>query len=330
MINPISPGLLRQAIDCRQPLFDAKHHSAFRLFNGFAEGCPELVVDIYGDTALFQNYADPPERGARVVEIAVEVVRTHLPWVNAAILKQRRSDSVEERRGTPLFGSTWTTKIAEHGVWYAVDLTLNRDAGLYLDTGNLRRWAFDHLRGKTVLNAFAYTGSLGVAAQAGGADRVIQLDRTRQFLNMARESLRLNGLPARDEDFVQADFFRQAADLRRRHQRFDCVFVDPPFFATAPTGRIDQATTADRLINKVRPLVAQGGYLVTINNALYVSGAEYIRTLDALCDEGYMNLIELIPVPEDYVGYPETRTGRQITDPAPFNHSTKIAVLQVS
>ncbi|MCC6985744.1 MAG: SAM-dependent methyltransferase, partial [Anaerolineales bacterium] len=36
---------------------------------------------------------------------------------------------------------------------------------------------------------------------------------------------------------------------------------------------------------------------------------------------------ELIPVPEDFIGL--NRVGKPITDPAPFNHSTKIAVLDV-
>ena len=45
--------------------------------------------------------------------------------------------------------------------------------------------------------------------------------------------------------------------------------------------------------------------------------------------DGYLKIKELIPVPEDFTGYPETRLNKPITDPAPFNHSTKIAVLEV-
>ena len=54
-----------------------------------------------------------------------------------------------------------------------------------------------------------------------------------------------------------------------------------------------------------------------------------MQTLEELCADGYLKLVELIPVPDDYAGYPETRVGAPITDPAPFNHSTKIALLQV-
>jgi len=42
-----------------------------------------------------------------------------------------------------------------------------------------------------------------------------------------------------------------------------------------------------------------------------------------------LNIKELIPVPADFTGYPETRAGNPITDPAPFNYSTKIVILEV-
>jgi 23S rRNA (cytosine1962-C5)-methyltransferase len=81
------------------------------------------------------------------------------------------------------------------------------------------------------------------------------------------------------------------------------------------------------LINKIRPLIAHNGYLVAINNALFVSGADYIRELEALCSDEYLTIDELIPVPDDSVGY-QQRTA-PVTDPTPFNHSTKIAVLKI-
>ena len=92
---------------------------------------------------------------------------------------------------------------------------------------------------------------------------------------------------------------------------------------------MDQVNESARLINKVRPLINDGGYLVTINNALYVSGSEYMRTLESLCEDGYLKIKELIPVSDDFTGYPETHIGKPITDPSPFNHSTKVAVMEV-
>jgi 23S rRNA (cytosine1962-C5)-methyltransferase len=109
--------------------------------------------------------------------------------------------------------------------------------------------------------------------------------------------------------------------------RFDCVIIDPPFFSTTSKGKVDQVHESARLINKVRPLIEDGGYLIAINNALYISGQDFMQTLEALCEDGYLAIEELVPVPEDFVGY--NKIGSEITNPAPFNHSTKIAVLKV-
>ena len=115
----------------------------------------------------------------------------------------------------------------------------------------------------------------------------------------------------------------------RSEERFDCVFVDPPFFAATGKGTVDLIAQSHRVINKVRPLINDGGLLVAINNALFVSGAEYLHTLETLCADGYLGIEELIPVPIDCTGYPETRVRPPLVDPAPFNHSTKIAILRI-
>ncbi len=321
--------LLERCVTARAGLFDPAHEAAFRLFNGFTEGLPELVIDVYARTAIVTNYADPPERGREDAQMAQQLLRERLPWLRACILKIRSSILPEERRGTLVFGDSPDDRIREHGVWYAVNPVMHQDAGLYLDTRSLRSWLLDHASGKSLLNAFAYTGSLGVAALAGGAARAVQLDRNRAFLDVGRRSCALNSLPIREHDFMAADFFRQVGAFKRQELRFDCVLLDPPFFSSARTGLIDQVHDSARLINKVRPLLNDGGTLVAINNAVYVSGQDYMRTLQALCADGYLEVLELIPVPDDFAGYPETRRGAPITDPAPFNHSTKIAILGV-
>jgi 23S rRNA (cytosine1962-C5)-methyltransferase len=322
-------ALLDGAIAAREELFDTRHEAAFRLFNGFTEGCPTLAVDLYAATIVLHNYADPPEYGDETVAETRQFLQTRLPWVRAMILKTRNGATAQAKQGTLLYGTSVDRRVREHGVWYAIDITMNRDASLYLDTRNLRRWALDHLSGKTVLNTFAYTGSLGVAAQAGGAARVVQLDLNRRFLNVAKTSYTLNGFPIHKQDFQAGDFWPHINHLKRSGERFDCVFVDPPFFAATQRGVVDLANNATRLINKVRPLINDHGYLVAINNALFLSGKAYSQEIEALCADGYLKIEELIRVPDDFTGYPQTRVAEPIVDPAPFNHATKIAVLRV-
>jgi 23S rRNA (cytosine1962-C5)-methyltransferase len=320
-------SFLERALEARLSLFDARHEGAFRLFNGFNEGEPRLVVDLYGSTLVIHNYADKPALGRSLAEAAAQILRDRLSWLRAGVIKTRNSKSQEERRGQVFFGEEPDTKIREHTVWYSVALTMNRDASFYLDTRNLRKWLLENMRGKSVLNTFAYTGSLGVAAMAGGAKRVLQHDLNRKFLDIARTSYTLNGFPIHKEDFISANFFSLAARLNRTRETFDCVIVDPPFFSITAHGKVDQVNESARLINKVRPLVRDGGTLIAINNALYVSGMEYMSTLEDLCNDGYLSIREFIPVPQDFIGY--HKIGSPITNPTPFNHSTKIAVLDV-
>ena len=320
---------LRQAQDnaSRVHLFDPPHERAFRLFNGFYEGFPSLALDIYGSTLLVQDYADDPIQNQTLIQEVVSHLQATLNWLRAGILKIRNGITQEQKSGKLIFGGKPDTKVKEHGIWYAVNLTMHRDASFYLDTRELRKWLMENARGRSVLNTFAYTGSLGLPAVAGGAVRVVQTDRNRTFLNLAKDSYSLNGFPIHKADFVTQDFFPAVAHFKSTQQFFDCIIIDPPFFATTSKGKVDLVHESARLINKVRPLVNDGGLLITINNALFVSGKEYMQTLGELCQDGYLKIRELIPVPQDFIGY--NPIGKPVTDPSPFNHSTKIAVLDV-
>jgi len=322
--------LLDQAISLRltassRTMNSSSHEEAFRLFNGFYEGFPDLVLDVYGETLVIHDYSEAPN--SVFIQELTSYIRTSLKWLRAGILKSRHGTSQKEKRGVLIFGTEPNRKIKEHGIWYSIDLTMNRDASFYLDTVNLRKWLIENSRGKSVLNTFAYTGSLGVAALAGEAAKVIQTDLNRQFLNLAKESCTLNGFPVEKPNFIAQDFFSVIARFKAGKQTFDCVIIDPPFFSSTSRGKVDMEHESERLINKVRPLIQDGGTLIAINNAVFLSGKEYMQTLEKLCKDGYLRIRELIPVPDDFMGTKRIQT--PITDPAPFNHSTKIAILDV-
>lgn len=321
--------LLERALAARLPALSEPHHQALRLFNGFYEGYPDLVVDLYATTLVLFHYGTPPDAIFSLLPELMEVYRRHLPWLSCILLKNRHAQNPVERNGTILWGGPPSKRIRENNVWYALNLTMHQDASFYLDTRILRGWLKEHSAGLTVLNTFAYTGSLGAACRAGGAERVVQVDLDRRFLNLAKDTWSLNGWPIHRPDFLNTDVFRQAGLWRRRQEAFDLVILDPPFFSQTEAGRVDLVQDSARLINKLRPLVKNGGRLVAINNALFVSGAAYLQTLEALSEGGYVTLEETLPVPADVTGFPETRVTPPPVDPAPFNHPTKIVILRI-
>ena len=322
-------SLLTNAIAARLELFDSRHENAFRLFNGFFEGFTNLVIDIYASTIVIHNYANPPEQLATLLTTICQYLTKEFPWLQSIVLKTRNSTDSTTRNGIIFLGEKPNNRIREHKVWYSIDLLLNRDTSFYLDTYNLRAWILDNLASKSVLNTFAYTGSLGVAAKASGASQVIHLDLNRKFLNVAKTSYTLNGFPINKRDFLVGDFWTQISHFKRIGKTFDAVIVDPPFFAITNKGKVDLVNESYRIINKVRPLINNDGYLIVVNNALFVSGADYFSSLEKLCMDGYLSIETLIPVPENFIGYEQTKVNSPLVDPSPFNHSTKIVVLKV-
>ena len=321
--------MILRALALRYEHFDAEHTGALRLFNGFYEGDPRFVIDLYGDTLVGFCHAEDSDSITEFKDEIQPALLKLLPWVNCSVLKRRNAPDLASRRGVIIFGSQPAQQVNEHNVWYAIDLMVNQDASLYLDTRWLRKWLISQMVGKSVLNLFAYTGSLGVAALAGGATLVVQVDRNRRFLDFARQSARLNKFDLSKMELHAIDFFSKTAFYKRSGIDFDCVIIDPPLFSRTEKGTIDLVNHTARVINKVRPLVRDGGKLVVINNALFLSGKDYYRTLEMLCQDDYMTIHAIIPAPQDITGYPTTIINPPPMDPAPFNHPTKIVVLGI-
>ena len=302
---------------------------AQRLFNGFTEGWQQVVVEQYGDCLVVINHIRDDDHPNWLTDLTTRLLQT-IPGIQSVLVKQRHSRNMEEKKGWLAAGERLPDAVVENGVHYALDLRLNQDTSFYLDSRQLRIWLKEHLQGCSLLNTFAYTGSLGVAALAGGARLVVQTDVRRHFLALADRSASLNSSAHGEQRLLPGDFFRVTADLRRQGARFDCVILDPPFFSTSAAGTVDLQRNMTALINKVRPLVSDGGWLVAVNNALYLSGRAYLDTLDRLTQDGYLTIETLLPVDADCIGYPQTIQSSLPADPAPFNHATKMAILGVT
>ena len=321
--------LLDRALTVRQPLFDAEQLSALRLFAGFYEGCPDLVVDCYARTLLLTSYLEDSITETGLLDETQQYLLECLPWLTCVVQKRRLAADPAMKRGRISYGSQPDVVIVESGVRYAIDLTLNQDASFYLDTRLLRSWLKQNTSGLQVLNTFAYTGSFGLAALAGGAKVVVQVDLNNKFMELARRSAMLNRLDLGRMKLRAADFFSETARLKREGSLFDLAIIDPPFFSVTEKGTVDTFGESTRLINKLRPLVKDNGRLIAINNALFLSGREYMEGLEALCKDGYLEIEQIILIPEDITGYADTIVSKPPADPAPFNHSTKIVVMRV-
>jgi 23S rRNA G2069 N7-methylase RlmK/C1962 C5-methylase RlmI len=102
-----------------------------------------------------------------------------------------------------------------------------------LDTRPLRAWLKANSAGKSVLNTFAYTGSL---ARPRSRRRAASCANRPQhdFLSLARRTWALNGWSMPHASLRGADFFIFAASLKRGGCRFDTSSSTRPFSLRAP------------------------------------------------------------------------------------------------
>ena len=322
---------LAHAFSFRAPLVLAGSGNALRLFNGFYEGVPGLAVDLYGSTLVVHDLAKTPDQTTS--NLCVSWYRQAIPWLQCVVIKTRHSPNIHERIGVITFGTAADEVIVENGIRYRINLLMNQDASFYLDTRYLREWLFYNARGKHVLNTFAYTGSLGLAALAGGAEKVVQLDLNQRYMHLATEGCALNELLAAHLKTMVMDFFPAIAQLKKSKTLFDIIILDPPFFSSTQSGKVDLNQGMVRLINKVRPLLRNGGQLVCINNALFLSGQEMMNSLQSLCNDGYVTIGNRIDVPQDFYCPSDHSIENPValpSDPSPFNHSTKIIILTIN
>lgn len=320
---------LSRAVEFRTSFLAEPHDSAFRLVNGFTEHLSGLVIDVFAKTAVIHDYS-PDGEFERDPEPLKTFLLEKLPFLKAIVLKKRNTESAEEKNGVLIHGVKPDTRIREHGIAYAVDLRMNRDNSFYADTRLLRKWLIDNMAGRSVLNTFAYTGSLGVAALGGHASEVIQTDLSDKFLSLAGRSCAMNCFRYTGKNLIAGNFFPVVGRLKKSGRLFDCVILDPPFFSKTVKGIVDLEYNPLSLINKVRPLVTDGGYLVVVNNSLFLPGKDFLSGIDGLCDDVYLKRETILPVPEDFIGPDPDYLKAYAVSPEPFNHPTKIVILRIA
>jgi len=82
--------------------------------------------------------------------------------------------------------------------------------------------------GAHFLDLFAGTGGVGIEALSRGAARVVFVERNPRALALIRENLRRTGFADRAAVFAQ-DALAALNLLGRRGERFDVIFLDPPY-----------------------------------------------------------------------------------------------------
>jgi 23S rRNA (cytosine1962-C5)-methyltransferase len=177
-----------------------------------------------------------------------------------------------------------------------------------------RRGIGRFVRGRRVLNTFAYTGAISVAAALAGAREVTSVDLSSGVLKWAKENFRLSGLDPESAAyrFEARDVLRFVRQETERQTTYDAIILDPPTYSAARASAWSMKKDYPELIALAAGLLPsdQEGFLWISANV------HRSRALMRMIEEGIRRsgrtarILEVGGLPPDYptpLEYPEAR-----------------------
>ena len=297
--------------------------TGYRLVNGESEGLPGVVVDRYEATCVLKLYTAAWLPHLAELRAALDAVaapeRVVLRLARAvAPLAESRAGLADGAllAGPPLAGPI---VFRECGLFVRCDPMHGQKTGWFLDQRENRARVGRRAAGKTVLDAFAYTGAFALHAARGGAASVLSLDASRIALEEARANFALNradpNVAACRHETLHADAFSELARLADAGRRFALVVLDPPALAHAADDVPGALHAYARLAEAGTGLLAPHGELVAASCSARVSADALAEAVHAGAARAGRALAE------------EERTAHAIDHPASFAEAAYLKCL---
>jgi 23S rRNA (cytosine1962-C5)-methyltransferase len=269
-----------QAITLREKLFDDST-TGFRCINGESDGWPALVLDRYGDTFVLKLYsAIWFDRLEQIVQLVANRLRPERLVLRLSRNTQKESRGAKLQDATILLGGTLDQPVVfrENGLNFEADVLRGQKTGFFLDQRENRASVGELAKGRTVLNAFSYSGGFSVYAARAGATRVTNLDISAHALEAAQRNFQLNRdvVGGCECERVKADAFDW---LRQKHHAYDLVVLDPPSFAKRESERSAALEAYARLARLGIAHLQTGGILVAASCSAHVGAHEFFAAV---------------------------------------------------
>ena len=236
---------------------------AYRLIHAEGDRMPGLVVDKYGDYLVMQSStAGIDNLRDLIVEALVDVFKPK------GILEKSSSTSRKTEGLEPvnqlLYGEVPDEIcVTEYGLKYAVDLHGGQKTGFFLDQRENRRIIAQHAKGRTALNCYCYSATMGLCMRNAGVETLHNVDLSEGALELAARNYDLNGIEPGEGEFQAADVKKFLGEMP--NDLYDLIILDPPKF-TASKRTVNAAIKGYKHINMTAlKKIKSGGLLFTFS-----------------------------------------------------------------
>lgn len=270
----------------REPL--RVNSQAIRVLHGPSEiedtDLQDYAIEVFGNHAWIFEWAGHFPHNEVTLQTITDFLKSKDVQSAVYLLRPGKGEAPQEPRvlwGTP----PDYLDITEFGLKYRIRFLKTKHPGLFLDHAPLREWLMANVKGLKVLNTFAYTGSLSVAAASGekgrgGASQVLTLDLSKPIIDWAKENWAINNLTAEQGDFIFGETMEWLTKFDKRDRRFDVVILDPPSFSRSPKGVFSVERNALELHEKALKVLNPGGYLITSINSEKMTPGDFRKKIE--------------------------------------------------
>ncbi len=289
---------LQRARERRQSFFD-EQTTGYRWINGESDGWPGLVLDRYDRTLVLKLYT--AAWLVRLEEIIGLIVQQLQPERIVLRLSRNLRDAAQNafarKDGEILFGPTLSEPVifSETGLRFEAEVLRGQKTGFFLDQRENRRNIEGLARGRSVLNAFSFSGGFSLYAARGGALAATDLDLSAHALRSARRNFALNQsnplVASCRHEVLQADAFEWLSANPKR--KFDLAVLDPPSFATREAERAGALRAYAKLAALAIEHLSSGGILVACSCSAHVAAQEFFEAARMSAAKSKRRFVEL-------------------------------------
>ena len=270
----IKMGLIRSKDNRR------KENDVYRLIHGEGDQLPGLIIDIYGQTAVIQSHSMGMHLCREAITDAiVAVYQDLLPSSPLQAVYYKSSGTLPTKESRELcedgflYGHSEAIPVLENGIQFLPDWIRGQKTGFFIDQRENRELVEQYAKGKTVLNAFCYTGGFSLYALRGDAKQVDSLDSSSKAMYLTDKHVELNYGDCPRHHSITQDAFEYLDQMPEG--QYDMIILDPPAFAKHRRVLKNALIGYRRINSQAFKKIAPGGILFTFSCSQAVSKEEF-------------------------------------------------------
>lgn len=231
-----------------------------RIVYGESDLLPGVVIDRYGDVFVIQFFSYAMEIfKEEIVEALIKVFSPLCILVRNDFYQRKLENANEDKEIVYCkynnFKENTLVKIKHLDCDFLVDVLNGQKTGFYYDQTLNRRYLFNLVKDKTVLDLCCYTGAFSILSAYHGAKKVIGIDSSLNAIELAKENSKINNLN-KVVEFINIEVEKF---LEFNKEKFDIVIYDPPSFAKSKKDKKSAIKKYNSIVKEILKIIKDGG-----------------------------------------------------------------------